>query len=113
MSSRSTPEPTRIALLGSAGSIGRQVVDVVDRHPDRFQVVALATGSDRGTIEEQAGRLRPQLFVVGASDTLLVELATRDDVDMVVVATGGIVSLRPVLAALRAGKIVATANKET
>ena len=42
-----------------------------------------------------------------------MELATRDDVDLVVVATGGVVSLRPVLAALRAGKVVATANKET
>ncbi len=42
-----------------------------------------------------------------------IEFATRDDVDLVVVATGGIVSLRPVLAALRAGKVVATANKET
>ena len=43
----------------------------------------------------------------------LVELATRDDVDLVIVGTGGVVSLRPVLAALRAGKVVATANKET
>ncbi len=46
-------------------------------------------------------------------DEALVELATRADVDLVVVATGGVVSLRPVLAALRAGKVVATANKET
>jgi 1-deoxy-D-xylulose-5-phosphate reductoisomerase len=50
---------------------------------------------------------------LGASDDGLVELATRDDVDLVVIATGGVVSLRPVLAALRAGKVVATANKET
>jgi 1-deoxy-D-xylulose-5-phosphate reductoisomerase len=50
---------------------------------------------------------------VSPSDATLVEFATRDDVDLVVVATGGIVSLRPVLAALRAGKVVATANKET
>ena len=46
-------------------------------------------------------------------DGPLVELASRPDVDLVVVATGGIVSLRPVLAALAAGKVVATANKET
>jgi 1-deoxy-D-xylulose-5-phosphate reductoisomerase len=43
----------------------------------------------------------------------LADLATRDDVDLVLVATGGIVSLRPVIAALEAGKVVATANKET
>jgi 1-deoxy-D-xylulose-5-phosphate reductoisomerase len=51
--------------------------------------------------------------VLGPSEDDLVELATRADVDLVVVGTGGIVSLRPVLAALRAGKVVATANKET
>jgi 1-deoxy-D-xylulose-5-phosphate reductoisomerase len=50
---------------------------------------------------------------VAPSDAALVEMATRDDVDLVVVATGGVVSLRPILAALRAGKAVATANKET
>ena len=49
---------------------------------------------------------------VGGADALET-LATRDDVDLVIVATGGVVSLRPVLAALRAGKVVATANKET
>ena len=48
-----------------------------------------------------------------AGDDALIELATRDDVDLVIVGTGGVVSLRPVLAALAAGKVVATANKET
>ena len=113
MSSLSLPEPRRIALLGSTGSIGRQVVDVVLAHPDAFRVVALATGTDRETLDEQAARLGTSTAVVGASDETLVELATRDDVDLVVVGTSGIVSLRPVLAALRAGKVVATANKET
>ena len=56
--------------------------------------------------------LPPGTERVGGPDAL-VELATRDDVDLVVVGTGGVVSLRPVLAALRAGKVVATANKET
>ncbi len=46
-------------------------------------------------------------------DAALTELVTRDDVDLVVIGTGGVVSLGPVLAALRAGKVVATANKET
>ena len=81
-------------------------------------------------LAEQAARLRPAAVAladesalagldlpsgterVGGSDAL-VALATRDDVDLVVVGTGGVVSLRPVLAALRAGKVVATANKET
>ncbi len=116
MSSPSSPEPGRprgVALLGSTGSIGRQTVDVLAAHPDLFRVVALATGTNRALLDEQAARLHPVATALGATDAGLVELATRDDVDLVVIATGGVVSLRPVLAALRAGKIVATANKET
>jgi 1-deoxy-D-xylulose-5-phosphate reductoisomerase len=120
--------PLGIALLGSTGSIGAQAVDVLEAHPDRFRVVALATGRNARELEAQAARLRPAVVAladeatpldlppgtvrVGGEDAL-VDLATRDDVDLVVVATGGVVSLRPVLAALRAGKVVATANKET
>jgi 1-deoxy-D-xylulose-5-phosphate reductoisomerase len=122
--------PRGVALLGSTGSIGRQAVDVLAAHPDAFRVVALATGSKAGLLAEQAARLRPAAVAladdaaltsldlppgterVGGPDAL-VALATRDDVDLVVVGTGGVVSLRPVLAALRAGKVVATANKET
>jgi 1-deoxy-D-xylulose-5-phosphate reductoisomerase len=110
---RSSPDPRRLAILGSTGSIGRQVVDVVLAQPEAFRVVAIATGSDRETLDSQATRLRPDVAIVGPSDDALVELATRDDVDLVVVGTGGIVSLRPVIAALEAGKVVATANKET
>ena len=119
-----------MALLGSTGSIGRQTVEVLAAHPDAFTVVALAAGSNAGLLAEQAGRLRPLAVAlgdeaalagldlppdtarIGGQDALEV-LATRDDVDLVIVATGGVVSLRPVLAALRAGKVVATANKET
>ena len=86
---------------------------MIAAHPELFRVVALATGSNRAALDEQVARLGPATAVVDPSDATLVELATRDDVDLVVVATGGIVSLRPVLAALRAGKVVATANKET
>jgi 1-deoxy-D-xylulose-5-phosphate reductoisomerase len=104
---------TRVAVLGSTGSIGRQAVDVLERLADRFEVVALATGSDRDEVTAQARRLGVGTVAVGPTDQALVELAERDDVDLVLVATGGVVSLRPVLAALRAGKVVATANKET
>jgi len=93
-------------------------------------VVALATGSQAQVLEEQARLLRPDVVsladhraaarldlppgtaFVGGPDALQ-ELATRPDVDIVVVATGGLVALRSVLAALEAGKVVATANKET
>ena len=123
-------EPRRVALIGSTGSIGRQAVDVLAGHPDAFRVVALAAGSNGTLLAEQAARLRPAAVALGDADALagldlptgtervggsdaLDTLATRPDVDLVVIGTGGVVSLRPVLAALRAGKVVATANKET
>jgi 1-deoxy-D-xylulose-5-phosphate reductoisomerase len=104
----------RVAILGSTGSIGRQAVDVVERDPV-FQVVALAAGHASDVLEAQIARLRPAAVAISERDgpDALIELAAREDVDLVVVGTGGVVSLRPVLAALGAGKIVATANKET
>jgi 1-deoxy-D-xylulose-5-phosphate reductoisomerase len=113
MSSPSSPERRGVALLGSTGSIGAQAVEVIAAHPELFRVVAIATRSNAAALDEQADRLKPAVAAVGPSDEALVELATRDDVDVVVVGTGGIVSLRPVIAALKAGKVVATANKET
>ena len=104
----------RVAVLGSTGSIGTQTLDVLAAHPDAFEVVALAAGRNAAELEAQEARHRPAAAVLAGDDpSPLVDLATRPDVDLVVVATGGIVSLRPVLAALRAGKVVATANKET
>jgi 1-deoxy-D-xylulose-5-phosphate reductoisomerase len=121
--------PTRIALLGSGGSIGRQTVDVIARNPERFRVVALATGSQDQILEEQARLLKPAVVSLAAGRSTRLDLpagtdfvggpdalealATRPDVDLVVVATSGLVALRSVLAALEAGKVVATANKET
>jgi 1-deoxy-D-xylulose-5-phosphate reductoisomerase len=118
-----------VAVLGSTGSIGRQAVDVLAAHPEAFRVVALAAGRDGARLVEQAALLLPAVVAlsegsaagldlpadttVERGDDALERLATRDDVDIVVVGTGGIVSLRPVLAALSAGKVVATANKET
>ncbi len=104
----------RVAVLGSTGSIGTQALDVLARHPEAFEVVALAAGRNGDLLAEQVARHHPAVSaLIGDDLDRLAELATRDDVDVVVVATGGIVSLRPVLAALDAGKVVATANKET
>ena len=127
-----TERPRGIALLGSTGSIGRQAIDVISGDP-RFRIVALAAGAKADLFAEQIERLRPPVAALAdpaaaagvaqrardagttllVGDDALVALAVRDDVDMVVVGTGGVVSLRPILAALDAGKIVATANKET
>jgi 1-deoxy-D-xylulose-5-phosphate reductoisomerase len=116
MSSPRSAEPgarLRVAVLGSTGSIGTQALDVLAGHPDAFRVVALAAGTNGALLAEQRERFGAGIAVVGAGPEGLADIATRDDVDLVVVATGGIVSLRPVLAALAAGKVVATANKET
>ena len=123
--------PIRVALLGSGGSIGRQAMEVLAGLGDAVRVVALATGRQAELLETQARSFRPAVVALPGDPAAaarldlppgtalergpdaLEALATRDDVDLVIVGTGGIVSLRPVLAALSAGKIVATANKET
>jgi 1-deoxy-D-xylulose-5-phosphate reductoisomerase len=123
-------QPVRVALLGSGGSIGRQAVDVLEGMADAFRVVALATGSQATVLEEQARRLRPEIVALAdeaaaarldlppgiarsSGPGALEAIVARPDVDLVLVATGGLVALRSVLGALKAGKIVATANKET
>jgi 1-deoxy-D-xylulose-5-phosphate reductoisomerase len=114
----------RVAVLGSTGSIGRQALDVLEGLRDEFAVVALAAGQNAALLAEQVDRHQPAVSYLAADDrgaaddprgqsAALVEIATRDDVDIVLVATGGMVSLGPVVAALEAGKVVATANKET
>ncbi|MBA2373262.1 MAG: 1-deoxy-D-xylulose-5-phosphate reductoisomerase [Chloroflexi bacterium] len=137
MSARSSPDGRAgerarlgVAVLGSTGSIGRQALDVLESLSDRFRVVALAGGTNAAVLAEQTARFRPRAIALAAEasrtaldlpvgtdrigeDDALEVLASRDDVDLVVIGTGGVVSLRPVLAALRAGKVVATANKET
>src|SRR5215210_6576188 len=132
MSSSRTADasPLGVAVLGSTGSIGRQALDVLDGLRDRFRVVSLAAGRNTTLLAEQARRFTPDTVAAtgpdgasgldlpaatkrAAGEDILQRLATADDVDIVIVATSGVVSLRPVLAALAAGKVVATANKET
>ena len=119
--------PIRIAILGSTGSIGRQTLDVIREHPQRFTVVGLAGGTNTTLLEDQCREFKPT--AVCCSDkqqhmTLksaagpkarwasMEEMASRPDVDVVVAATAGAAGLGPTLAALRTGKAVALANKE-
>ena len=125
------PKPGRpmgLAVLGSTGSIGRQTLEVVRSLPGRFNIVALAAGRNVTLLEEQARQFRPRLlcadreadYLYGriASGELparwatMEEMASHPDVDLVVVATVGSAGLGSTLAALRAGKTVALANKE-
>lgn len=117
----------KLALLGSTGSIGRQTLAVVDALPERFEVVALAAGRNLPLLQEQIDRYRPQLVSVSGTvdpvaitgaevmtgDLGLEAAATIQDADIVVVATSGHAAIRPTLEAIRRGKIIALANKET
>jgi 1-deoxy-D-xylulose-5-phosphate reductoisomerase len=117
----------RLSILGCSGSIGRQTLDVVGWHPEEFRVAVLAARSDSPSFRELVWRFRPSLAVaVDGSEAgwqppetrlrfgeeALIEAAETDAADLVVVATAGRAGLRPTLAALRAGKPVALANKE-
>ncbi len=112
-----------IAVLGSTGSIGRQTLDVIAAHPDRFVVRGLASGHGSPELAAQlAAHPRARAWAPERPADLdaarwvgdgLVGLATLHDVDIVVVATTGMTALPAVLAALRSGRRVALANKET
>ena len=115
----------RIAVLGSTGSVGRQSLDVIRQHPERFEVVALAAGRNTAELANQIREFHPRwVSWVGASDSHLHALAgtfqqlepeivaTLDDVDIVLVGTAGAAGLLPTLNALKKGKTVAIANKE-
>lgn len=121
----------RIAVLGSTGSIGRNVLDVVDRHGDRFEVVGLGAWRSWEALAEQSRahpRARVALTDPGARESLLragvdaarvvapgseAFTALVEGVDLVVNAVVGFAGLRPTMAALEAGVPVAIANKET
>src|SRR5512132_689103 len=105
----------RIAILGSTGSIGRSALAVVDAHPARLKVVALAAGDNAALLAEQTARYCPEMVAMatGASGAAgLIEVATHPAVDIVLCASAGTAGLEAVLAAIEAGKTIALANKE-
>lgn len=113
-----------VAILGSTGSVGTSTLSVIDSLADRFTVVGLSASNSQQALQDQIHRYRPKYAYLehgnGLSDVseltgpnALSELATLEDADIVVVATTGHTAIEPTLAALRAGKIVALANKET
>ncbi|GAG48578.1 unnamed protein product, partial [marine sediment metagenome] len=123
MDSPLTGRRLRLVVLGSTGSIGRQTLDVVRSLPGRFTVIGLAAGANVTLLEEQAREFHPRLIRcdregeylrgrISAAWTTMEEMASHPHADLVVVATVGTTGLAPTLAALRAGKTVALANKE-
>ncbi len=104
-----------VALLGSTGSIGASTLAVLARHRDRFRLVALTAGSNATLLAEQIKAWEPAFaaLVCDAGPECLLQAATHPDVDIVVNAVVGFAGLEATLAALKAGKRVALANKES
>jgi 1-deoxy-D-xylulose-5-phosphate reductoisomerase len=103
----------RVAILGSTGSIGRQALDVIARHPERFQVVALAAGRNTDLLAEQVARFAPEIVASAADGPAgLMRVAVESAPEIVLAATDGAVAFDAVFAAVDAGTDVAIANKE-
>ena len=123
----------RIAILGSTGSIGTQALDVVSHHPELFQVEMLSAGSNASLLIEQARKFNPNAVVIcnkdkyaevkEALDPLDIkvfagvesagDLAGGSNVDIVLAAMVGFSGLAPTISAMKKGKVIALANKET
>ena len=126
-------EKRRIAILGSTGSIGRQALDVISQHPDLFEVELLTANNNDSLLIEQAIKfnansvvicnedkyeavaeaLQPHCIKVFAGMDSVCGLVGEDNIDMVLAAMVGFSGLKPTLAAIKAGKAIALANKET
>ena len=122
----------KISILGSTGSIGTQTLDVIREHGD-MQVVALSCGRNLSLIEKQAREFKPQFVSVSDENDAkklrtsladtdieigygmdgLIKCATIEPCDIVVTAIVGMLGIRPTIAAIKAKKTIALANKET
>ncbi len=125
--------PKRLAILGATGSIGMQTLDIVRRHPELYRAEVLSAGSRVEELAALAREFRPSLAIiarpeleerlrellgpigvaVASGPEALCAAAEAADVDMVVTATVGYSGLEPTVHAIRAGKEIALANKET
>ena len=121
-----------VSILGSTGSIGRQSLDIISRLPD-IRVAALTAGTSVERMAQQCREFRPELAVMATQEAAqalgeaisdlpiriswgeagLIEAATMEQADCVITAVVGMVGLKPTLAALRMGKRIGLANKET
>jgi len=114
----------RLAVLGATGSIGRQTLEVIDALPGHFSIIGLAGGWNTTLLAEQIEKFQPRFVFHQETKTppttthhyefmSMEEMAHHPEIDLVVVATSGRWGLKPTLEAVRAGKQVALANKES
>jgi 1-deoxy-D-xylulose-5-phosphate reductoisomerase len=124
-----------ITLLGSTGSIGTQTLEIVAQHPDKFRLVGIAAGSNVELLAKQVRQFRPDIVAIAdeskfgqlkealagldyqpqlvAGESGLVDVAGYGDAESVVTGIVGCAGLLPTIAAIKAGKDIALANKET
>jgi 1-deoxy-D-xylulose-5-phosphate reductoisomerase len=123
----------QIAILGSTGSIGTQALDVIRQHPEKLEVYALTANNQVERLMEQARQFRPEMVVIAneskyeqlkeglknlpikvwAGADAISQVVEAAPIDMVLTATVGYSGLKPTIHAIRAGKAIALANKET
>jgi 1-deoxy-D-xylulose-5-phosphate reductoisomerase len=123
----------RIAIYGSTGSIGKQALEVIAKHPDKFSVEVLTAHHNDELLVKQALQFNPNIVVIGeqqkyqkvksalsgsnvkvfAGEDALEEVAGMDCYDMMLAAIVGFAGLKPTLQAIETGKAIALANKET
>ena len=127
------PHKWQIAVLGSTGSIGTQTLQVIEEHSDLYEVYALTAGNNVGLLIEQARKFIPDVVVIAneahyaaladaladlpikvyAGADALADVVQADPIDIVLASMVGYAGLRPTMNAIRAGKAIALANKET
>lgn len=123
----------QIAILGSTGSIGTQALDVIEEHPDKFQVYALTANNRVDDLIKQAIKFQPDVVVIAneshytylkdalqshpikvyAGSDAIAQIVSAQPIDIVLTAMVGYSGLLPTIEAIKAGKIIALANKET
>ena len=125
--------PERIALLGSTGSIGTQALDIISKYPERFVVEVLIAGNNLDLLVQQANKYQPDSVVIAnpdhylqlkeylkhtnikvyAGNEAIEQVVSSSTVDIVIASIVGYSGVRPTIAAIKAGKKIALANKET
>lgn len=123
----------QLAILGSTGSIGTQTLDVVREHPDKFEARILTAGNNVDLLIQQAKEFKPDIVVIAnvdkysiardaldkydikvfAGNDAIAQVAELDVVDVVITAMVGYAGLKPTISAIKAGKRIGLANKET
>ena len=111
----------KISIIGSTGSIGTQALEVIERLQDKFEIIALAGGSNTDLLKQQAQKFRPKFvyaakpFSIAGIKTVetLEDICSNKENDIILVAVSGKIGLKPTLTAIENGIDIALANKET